>query len=84
MLAGDAKILKKCIKERKYDDIYELNFKLDVRNELVKIFPQIFERTVERAGPDGIVKKQTIVDPGSASLEAVLETLQANRRHLNL
>ena len=86
MLAPDAEILKRGIKERKYDEIVKLHAtgRMDVGNELVKMFPQLFTKTVERVGANGIMEKQNIVDPGNLSLEGVLEVLQANRRKLDL
>lgn len=83
MLKDDAIIVRKCLRTKEYLPLYELSRRMDIRNELVKMFPAPFERVVKRAGIDGVVCEQIIVDPGKRSMEQVLEVLQANRRRLD-
>ena len=83
MLKGDSIITKRSLRDEDYGPIYELHRRMDMRTELVKMYPAPFERVVKRAGLDGVVSEQIIVDPGKRSLEQVLEVLQANRKRLD-
>jgi len=84
MLKGNTDNYKQCLMEKNYDELHKINLrKPGVRDDLVDMFPKLFEKKVMRTGPDGIVAERIERDY-SLPLAAVIEVLKKNRRSLNL
>ena len=87
MLRADSDSLKRCIKEKRYNDLIEgrgLNPTINIRDSLLTMFPQLFEEKGLRTNPDKTVTEQTFVDYAKWPLNDVIEKIKEKRRSLNL
>lgn len=87
MLKADNDSLKRCIKEKRWNDLLEghgLNPGIVVRDSLLTMFPQLFEEKGLRTNPDKTVTEQNFIDRSKWSLADVIEKIKDNRRSLNL
>ena len=87
MLKNDSDLLRKLIKEKRYEDLLEskgINPHVNVRVALIEMHQNLFQsKAALRTNADGTVTSQAILDY-SVSLPDVLETLKKNRRSLGL
>jgi len=86
MLKADAEILKRYVKEKRFDELeggVGINKSLDVRKALIDVFPQLFQTTGMRVNPDGTTTEQTFRDYKRWSITEVIEKIKANHRKLD-
>ena len=85
MLAGNAIILKKMIKEKRWDDlIVEHSLRPDTHRELISLCPKLFQTSAMKTNSDGTLSEQVYIDYPRWSIYSVVEKLKENRRALNL
>ena len=85
MLANDAIEWKRCLREGDDEGIFQMSKRFDVKRELMRMFPTLFQTTGPRTQPDGSVIEESFIDfKNSMSSEDVIDIIRKNRRKIDL
>jgi len=85
MLAGTAIEVKSFLRQNNNEGLYSLSTRIDLKRELMRMYPKLFETKRMITQPDGTVLEENFLDlRARLSPEEVIEIIRKNRRKIDL